>query len=128
MTENHISPMTCHILNSGLLPKFRGPKLEVFFACVYPKRSRWVPVEGVCLFSCEAYSPINLSYRSGSHLNSCCFSLQEFCFTAFYLQGGTTTACKLPWITVQMLTTVLLMGSLYFYKPVSKLMILKKYV
>ncbi|XP_076191219.1 ankyrin repeat and EF-hand domain-containing protein 1 isoform X3 [Aptenodytes patagonicus] len=40
-----------------------------------------------------------------------------FCFTAFYLQDGTTTACRLPWIMVQMSTTVLLMGSLYFYKP-----------
>ncbi|XP_030346112.1 ankyrin repeat and EF-hand domain-containing protein 1 isoform X2 [Strigops habroptila] len=40
-----------------------------------------------------------------------------FCFTAFYLQHGTTTARKLPWILVQMLTTVPLMGSLYFYKP-----------
>ncbi|KAM6404794.1 ankyrin repeat and EF-hand domain-containing protein 1 isoform 2-T4 [Pluvialis apricaria] len=42
---------------------------------------------------------------------------KEFCFTAFYLQGGTTTACKLPWIMVQMLTTVPLMRSLCFYKP-----------
>ncbi|XP_057279433.1 ankyrin repeat and EF-hand domain-containing protein 1 isoform X3 [Pezoporus wallicus] len=40
-----------------------------------------------------------------------------FCFTAFYLQHGTTTAHRLPWMLVQMLTTVPLMGSLYFYKP-----------
>lgn len=51
-----------------------------------------------------------------------------FCFTPFYLHDGIITALKLPWIMVQILTTVLLMGSLYFYKPVSKLMILKKYV
>ncbi|XP_061220787.1 ankyrin repeat and EF-hand domain-containing protein 1 isoform X2 [Neopsephotus bourkii] len=40
-----------------------------------------------------------------------------FCFTAFYQQHGTTTARKLPWMLVQMLTTVPLMGSLYFCKP-----------
>lgn len=49
--ENRILPVTCHILNSGLLPKFKGSKLlmliniiiilliEVFFACIYPERS-----------------------------------------------------------------------------------------
>lgn len=82
----------------------------------------------LCPFICEVYSINNLSYHLPLHHNPFCFSLQVFCFTAFYLHDGIITALKLPWIMVQILTTVLLMGSLYFYKPVSKLMILKKYV
>lgn len=36
--EHHVPPMTCHVLNSGLLPKFKGPKLGLSFLHVYTLR------------------------------------------------------------------------------------------